>query len=270
MTMAIAHVTDDKLILDVVREMQPPFSPESVIAEFARVFKQYRVSVIEGDRWAEGWARDALQRNSLNFSAANRTKAEIYLDALPLLNSGRVLLLDNDRLIQQIASLERRPRAGGRDEVDHPKGGHDDVANSALGALVLLISSPANQWLSWATKEREEAERQARHSHGDEQPPPVQNKQLRPKPHPMMPDSMIGNSQAEAYWSVIAAHENRPAAMATPRCSHCGEVTIGSRLTDGVSAWCNAVCQVKWTQARVEQNRARAAVERGARPPSVR
>jgi hypothetical protein len=47
-------------------------------------------------------------------------------------------LLDNQRLISQLLSLERRTARGGRDSIDHPPGARDDVINAASGALVLL------------------------------------------------------------------------------------------------------------------------------------
>ena len=34
--------------------------------------------------------------------------------------------------------LERQTARGGRDSVDHPRGGHDDHGNAVCGALVLL------------------------------------------------------------------------------------------------------------------------------------
>jgi hypothetical protein len=64
------------------------------------------------------------------------------VDALPLLNSGKVELLDNRKLVSQLCSLERRVGRGtGRDSIDHPVGGHDDIANSVCGALVLVANS---------------------------------------------------------------------------------------------------------------------------------
>ena len=57
---------------------------------------------------------------------------------MPLLNSGRVVLPRNDRLIRQLTSLERTTaRGSGRDNIDHPRGQHDDVANAVAGAAVL-------------------------------------------------------------------------------------------------------------------------------------
>ena len=75
---------------------------------------------------------------------SERSKSQIYLEALPLLNGGRVELLDNERLISQIASLERRTARGGRESIDHPSGpgARDDLANAALGVLVLTAGGP--------------------------------------------------------------------------------------------------------------------------------
>ena len=57
----------------------------------------------------------------------------MFRDLLPLLNSGRIVLPRNDRLQGQIAGLERRTSAVGRDTISHPDRGHDDVANAVAG-----------------------------------------------------------------------------------------------------------------------------------------
>ena len=62
--------------------------------------------------------------------------------ASPLINSGRVELLDHPRLVAQLCGLERRTAWGGRDSIDHGPGGHDDVANAVAGALVAAAEAP--------------------------------------------------------------------------------------------------------------------------------
>jgi hypothetical protein len=57
----------------------------------------------------------------------------MYHDLLPLLNAGRVELLDNQRLMMQLVGLKRRVSRQGKDPVDHAPGGHDDVANCGGG-----------------------------------------------------------------------------------------------------------------------------------------
>ena len=55
------------------------------------------------------------------------------MDLLPLINSSRIELLDDARLINQLVGLERRTARGGRDFIDHPPGGHDDICNAVAG-----------------------------------------------------------------------------------------------------------------------------------------
>jgi hypothetical protein len=64
---------------------------------------------------------------------------------LPLLTSGRARLLDNKRLVHQLTGLERTVLPAGRERVDHPRGGHDDLSNSAAGALALAESIGAHR-----------------------------------------------------------------------------------------------------------------------------
>jgi hypothetical protein len=71
------------------------------------------------------------------------SKSDIYRELLPLVNSGRIELLDNTRLVAQLCFLERRTARGGRDSIDHPPNGRDDVSNAAAGALLLAASSVA-------------------------------------------------------------------------------------------------------------------------------
>jgi hypothetical protein len=67
---------------------------------------------------------------------SERDRSQIYVEALPLLTSGRARLIDSKKLTLQFASLERRTSPGGRDRVDHGVNGHDDLCNAAAGALV--------------------------------------------------------------------------------------------------------------------------------------
>jgi hypothetical protein len=145
MTMAIAHRDKDGAgILDCVREVRPPFSPESVVEEFAALLKAYGLRSVTGDRYAGEWPRERFRQHGIRYEASERTKSDIYKEALPLLNGARVELLDHPRLISQLCSLERRTARGGRDSVDHPPQGRDDVANACAGALVLAAGGLAD------------------------------------------------------------------------------------------------------------------------------
>lgn len=136
MTLAVAHAAGERVVLDVVREVRPPFSPEAVVAEFCQVLAGYRVTTVTGDRYAGEWPREQFRKRGVEYRVSAQAKSEIYVRALALLNSGRAELLDVPRLTAQLVGLERRTAWGGRDSVDHGPGGHDDVANAGCGALV--------------------------------------------------------------------------------------------------------------------------------------
>jgi hypothetical protein len=137
MTLAIAHGDKDgRAILDAVRERRPPFSPDAVVAEFAMPLKSYNVVSVQGDRYAGEWPRERFSVHGIRYESSETPKSDLYRDALPMLNSGRVELLDHPRLVAQLAGLERRTARSGKDSIDHAPGGHDDVANAVVGALL--------------------------------------------------------------------------------------------------------------------------------------
>jgi len=136
-TLAIAHREGDgRVVLDLVRERRPPFSPEQVAGEFAAVLKSYGIHKIVGDAYGGEWPREQFRKSGVQYETSDKPKSAIYLEVLPALNSGKVELLDHPRLIAQLCGLERRTARSGKDSIDHAPGGHDDVCNAALGALL--------------------------------------------------------------------------------------------------------------------------------------
>ena len=79
----------------------------------------------------------------ITYEVSKRPRSDLYRDCLPAVNSGRVALLDDRRLLAQFVGLERRTARGGRDSIDHAPGAHDDVGTAACGALVLAAAGPA-------------------------------------------------------------------------------------------------------------------------------
>jgi hypothetical protein len=134
-TLAISHREGERVFVDCVREIRPPFSPEGVVEEFAGVLKTYRVGVVRGDRYAGEWPREQFKKRGISYVVSDKTKSDLYRDLLPLLNSGLIVLPKNDRLISQLSNLERRVSRSGKDSIDHPPGFHDDVANAVAGAI---------------------------------------------------------------------------------------------------------------------------------------
>jgi hypothetical protein len=144
MTLGIAHRDRaGKFVLDCLRERRPPFSPDDVVREFAETLKSYGIRKVTGDRYAGEWPRERFQAYGIHCEISSRNKSEIYVEVLPLLNSSRVELLDNPRLLSQLLALERRTSSVGREIVDHPVGQHDDLINSAAGAL--FVTSQVGQ-----------------------------------------------------------------------------------------------------------------------------
>jgi hypothetical protein len=145
-TLAIAHGekrgTDWIAVLDCLREAKPPFSPEQVVQDFADVLKRYKVTAVVGDRYGGEFPRELFAKHGIRYEPSERTKADIYLEALYLFTSHGVELLEDRRLHVQLLGLERRTARGGRDSVDHPPRGHDDLANAAAGALLLASDGP--------------------------------------------------------------------------------------------------------------------------------
>jgi hypothetical protein len=83
-----------------------------------------------------------FRKQGLQYVEADRTKSDLFVEMLPVLTSGRAQLLDHDRLVAQLLSLERRTGAGGKDTITHPRDTHDDVANAVAGALVKAARRP--------------------------------------------------------------------------------------------------------------------------------
>jgi hypothetical protein len=139
MTLAVGHLQGDaRCVLDAVLEIRPPFDPEAAVKECAAMLRRYGISKVTGDRYAGEWPVARFREHGIAFEQSARPKSDLYHDLLPLLNAGRVELLDSQRLMMQMVGLERRVSRQGKDSIDHAPGGHDDVANAVAGVLVGL------------------------------------------------------------------------------------------------------------------------------------
>ena len=141
MTLGIAHREDKLVVIDKLVERKPPFSPASVVSEFARALKPYRIVRAIGDKYAGEWPREQFRSHGITYEANAKPKNDLYIALLPLLTSQMIDLVDVPRLISQIASLERRTARGGRDSIDHPPNGHDDCANAIAGVASMFMST---------------------------------------------------------------------------------------------------------------------------------
>jgi hypothetical protein len=153
---AVAHRdADGRVILDCLHEVQPPFDPAQATKEICATLKAYGITRCVSDKYAAQWPVSEFARNDVTLEHSERDRSAIYSDFLPLLTSGRARLLDMPRHIGQLANLERKTQPSGRDQITHPAtaSAHDDLANSAAGALV-LASEESSYWargMSWVS-----------------------------------------------------------------------------------------------------------------------
>lgn len=139
-TLAIAHRNeDDRIVVDCLKIWRPPFNPTIVIGQMADVLREYRIRRVTGDNYAGEFCAGAFKANRINYQKCELNKSHLYLELLPRLCSGEFELPDDAKLINQLVTLERKTRSGGRDIVDHATSGHDDAANAVAG--VVYISS---------------------------------------------------------------------------------------------------------------------------------
>lgn len=139
-TLAIGHRDGDVAVLDALREVRPKFSPEQVVEDFSVLLKSYGIARVVGDRYAGEWPREQFRKRNITYEPSAAPKSDIYRDVLAKINSRKVDLLDDDRLINQFVGLERRVGSQ-KDRIDHAPGAHDDLCNAAAGCLLNVGTS---------------------------------------------------------------------------------------------------------------------------------
>ncbi|MDT0581436.1 hypothetical protein [Brumicola blandensis] len=132
-TVAIGHIENEVIIVDFVHSHPAPFSPELVTNIVCDQLKPYRVKTVYGDAYAGMWPREQFQKRHVRYNTSTKNKNELYRDLLPLLNSEKIELPPNQQLQSELVNLERRTTRGGKDSIDHPPRGHDDLANAVAG-----------------------------------------------------------------------------------------------------------------------------------------
>jgi hypothetical protein len=139
-TLAIGHSEGDKLVLDVLKSVKPPFNPQVVAKDYSELLKEYSLTKVKGDRYSAQWVVSAFQGHGIKYVQSDLSKSQIYLEFEPLLAQGRCELLDNRTLFNELRGLERRTGRSGKDSVDHGPRGKDDSANATAGVLVELAA----------------------------------------------------------------------------------------------------------------------------------
>lgn len=122
-----------RVVIDVIRGRTG--TPADIVAEYVDLLREYGIREVTGDRYAGAWPADEFDRHGIRYRFAGKPKSDLYVDALPAFLSQRVEIPPDDRLVTQLASLERRTSRAGRDSIDHRPGAHDDRANAAAGLI---------------------------------------------------------------------------------------------------------------------------------------
>jgi hypothetical protein len=154
-TMAISHAVNGVGILDLVREVRPRFSPDAVCQEFSAVMADYRIGKCVGDRYGLEWVREGFNKYGIVLDFSELDLSAIFGNFLPLINAGRIQLLQNQRLHNQLLGLERRTTRGTKEIISHARNAnaHDDIAASACMAMVRAVQSQngLDTWINWST-----------------------------------------------------------------------------------------------------------------------
>jgi hypothetical protein len=158
MTLAVAHAEGNRAVLDCLREVRPPFSPEAVVEEFTAILRAYGIGSVIGDHYGGEWPRERFRVHRVEYRVADATKSDYYRDLVPLIMERRAELLDHRHLISQLCALEQTMSRVGKALISHPPGGHDDVANAAAGALVRAVQKDAPMFEDLAEEGRRLAE----------------------------------------------------------------------------------------------------------------
>lgn len=140
--LGIAHydASSKRRILDVLISQtgRPPFNPKNAVIKFAAMLKEYGVSQVTGDAYAGETFRAEFLECGITYQKVGTAKSELYESLEPLLNAGEVELLDVPALQEQLLTLVWRGT-----KIDHIPGDHDDFANAAGGAIVLVANRGA-------------------------------------------------------------------------------------------------------------------------------
>ena len=139
-TLAVGHKEGDRVIIDVIRGIAPPFDPQEATEQYAKLAKEYRCLSVTGDNFAQEWVAAAWSKCGVRYVKSELPKSQIYLECVPSWTRGLVSIPDHKRLLRELRLLERHTHRSGRDTVDHGKSGSDDYANAVAGVLRDLSS----------------------------------------------------------------------------------------------------------------------------------
>ncbi|MGA2254421.1 MAG: hypothetical protein ABSG53_07155 [Thermoguttaceae bacterium] len=151
LALAFCHFDEsaDRVVVDLVHEWEPPFSPSQAIQEVAVLCRHFGIDTLIGDRWGGDFPREAVRQCGLSYRVSDRTTSDCFAALLPLMNSREVELPRHPKALAQIGALQRRPSASGRDKIGHPSNAnaHDDMAAAiAVAVAHCAFGTPKAHW----------------------------------------------------------------------------------------------------------------------------
>jgi hypothetical protein len=78
MTAAIAHREADQVIIDLVRERRPPFSPTHVRLEFSAALKSYGIGSVQSDKYAGSWVVESFAAHGIRCEQSAKPKSDFF------------------------------------------------------------------------------------------------------------------------------------------------------------------------------------------------
>ncbi|RWN55571.1 terminase [Mesorhizobium sp.] len=136
-TMCIGYTVGSRFIAAAIVGRKPPFDPNHVAAEFAKLAKDYGCSSVTGDNYSGEWVVSAFEAAGMAYIRAPVPKSQLYVEAVPSFVRGAISFADLPILVRELRLLERRTHRSGKDSVDHPTSGSDDYANVLCGCLYI-------------------------------------------------------------------------------------------------------------------------------------
>ncbi|ATX66244.1 hypothetical protein [Roseinatronobacter bogoriensis] len=138
-TLSIGHREKGVTVIDLVVGRRG--NPAQITEEFSEILKHYSITKVSGDRYAGAWVVERFADHGIIYQATAPARSELYLALGLAARSGQLELPPCEALAGQLVALERRTSRGGRDQIDHPPGGHDDRANACAGVVQALAQT---------------------------------------------------------------------------------------------------------------------------------
>jgi hypothetical protein len=138
-TLVVGHYEKEVFVQDVCKGWKKSayhnVDLEGIVGEIADILKRYNLREVHGDKYSGQWVVESFRKVGVTYKQTEQDKSVFYLELEPLFAQGRIEILDHPELARELRLLDRRPRPGGKMIVDHPRGSHDDYANSLAIAV---------------------------------------------------------------------------------------------------------------------------------------